>query len=116
METETTARVNKREFISRVANRSALPLRTVGRVYDSLLGELTDSVLAGESVVLTGFGKFYLQNHKGHRVRFGAEGVEDYRVLKFSASPGLNKRLGSRVGIDGMIDGITEQERLFAAS
>ncbi|MFJ2824577.1 HU family DNA-binding protein [Streptomyces toxytricini] len=95
METTKTPRVNKREFISRVATRSQLPIRVVNKVYESLLGELTGAVSCGEAVVLTSFGRFYRQDHKGHKVRFGKSNVEDYVVLKFSASSSFNRRLAS---------------------
>ncbi|MGW0868926.1 HU family DNA-binding protein [Streptomyces sp. NPDC002740] len=93
METTTNPRVSKHEFISRVATRSELPIRVVNKVYESLLGELTGAVSCGETVVLTGFGRFYRQDHKGHKVRFGKSDVGDYVVLKFSASSSFNRRL-----------------------
>ncbi|MGW2984286.1 HU family DNA-binding protein [Streptomyces goshikiensis] len=93
MET-TNPRVSKREFISRVATRSELPIRVVNKVYESLLGELTVAANRGETVVLTSFGRFYRQDHKGHKVRFGKSNVDDYVVLKFSASSSFNRRLG----------------------
>ncbi|MFE7121792.1 HU family DNA-binding protein [Streptomyces sp. NPDC057654] len=93
METTTNARISKRKFISRVATRSKLPVRVVNTVYKSLLGELTDAVSCGETVVLTSFGRFYRQDHKGHKVRFGQSDVGDYVVLKFSASSSFNRRL-----------------------
>ncbi|MGW6600514.1 HU family DNA-binding protein [Streptomyces sp. NPDC055036] len=67
-------------------------------VYKSLLGELTGAVNCGERVVLTGFGRFYRQDHKGHKVRFGRSSVDDYAVLKFSASSIFNRRLGVSEG------------------
>lgn len=94
METMTNPRVSKRKFISRVATRSGLPVRVVKKVYESLLGELTGAVSCGETVVLTSFGRFYRQDHKGHKVRFGKSDVDDYVVLKFSASSTFNRRLG----------------------
>ncbi|WP_405824612.1 HU family DNA-binding protein [Streptomyces sp. NBC_00838] len=65
METMKKRRVSKREFISRVATRSELPIRVVNKVYRSLLGELTDAVNGGEIVVLTSFGRFYRQDPQG---------------------------------------------------
>lgn len=94
MATTTNPRVSKRKFISRVATRSGLPVRVVKKVYESLLGELTGAVSCGETVVLPSFGRFYRQDHKGHKVRFGKSDIDDYVVLKFSASSGLNRRLG----------------------
>lgn len=91
---ETDPRVTKREFISRVAQRSGKPIRVVNQVYEALIAELFDAAGRDETVVLTGFGRFYRQAHKGHKVRFGRSRVDDYSVLKFSAARGLNRQLG----------------------
>ncbi|MFB7917069.1 HU family DNA-binding protein [Streptomyces sp. NPDC056061] len=93
-------RVSKREFISRVAARSGQPAEVVEQVYGVLIGELTSAVGAGETVVLAGFGRFYRQTHKGHKVRFGKKDVGDYLVLKFSASRVVNRGLENGVGLD----------------
>ncbi|MUU73492.1 HU family DNA-binding protein [Pseudarthrobacter sp. GA104] len=95
METTGHPRISKREFISKVASRSGQPIRIVSEVYESLIGELTDSVRRGDIVMLTGFGRFCRQTHKGHKVRFGKKDVDDYSVLKFSASRSINRRLDS---------------------
>jgi nucleoid DNA-binding protein len=86
-------RISKREFISLVASRSGQPIRVVSEVYESLIGELTEAVRRGDTVVLTGFGRFTRQLHKGHKVRFGKKDVDGYSVLKFSASRSINRRL-----------------------
>lgn len=86
-------RISKREFISRVAVRSGLPVKAVSPVYEAIIDELAASVQCGETVVLTGFGRFYRQDHKGHKVRFGKSDVDDYSVLKFSASRSMNRQL-----------------------
>lgn len=89
-------RVSKREFIARVSSRSRIPVKTVNRVYDKALAELLDIVTRGDQLMLTGFGKFYPQAHKGHRVQFAEGGetqIDDYYVLKFSATRSVNKTL-----------------------
>ncbi|KUG56126.1 hypothetical protein AVL60_04625 [Kocuria palustris] len=93
MDLNEQPRVSKRDFISRVAARTDLPIRLVSTVYEGLLDELRDLVRARSTVVLTGFGRFYLQEHKGHKVRFGKSAVNDYSVLKFSASRSMNREL-----------------------
>lgn len=93
MDLNEQPRVSKRDFISRVAARTQLPIRLVSTVYEGLLDELRDLVRARSTVVLTGFGRFYLQEHKGHKVRFGKSAVNDYSVLKFSASRSMNREL-----------------------
>lgn len=89
-------RVSKRKFIANVAHRSGLPIKVVGQVYDTGLAELMDIVSKGDQLMLTGFGKFYPQAHKGHRVQFadsGSKVIDDYHVLKFSATRSVNKLL-----------------------
>ncbi|WP_424863088.1 HU family DNA-binding protein [Streptomyces sp. MMS24-I29] len=110
MGTAEHSRISKREFISRVAVRSGLPVKVVGEVYEALFGELTCAVSDGETVVLTGFGRFYRQDHKGHKVRFGKRDVGDYRVLKFSASRSVNRRLENEGGTGGNPDPERELE------
>ncbi|MGC4939379.1 HU family DNA-binding protein [Kribbella sp. DT2] len=86
-------RISKREFISRVAARSGWPIKTVNSVYEGILDELMDAVSHDETVALTGFGRFYRQTHRGHKVHFGQSEVDDYAVLKFSASRIVNRQL-----------------------
>lgn len=92
----TTVRVGKREIISRTAGRSGLPIQVVTSVYTALVEALVAAVADDETVILPGFGRFYRQDHKGHQVRFGQTAIDDYPVLKFSASRGLNRTLDQR--------------------
>ena len=115
MATTAHSRISKRRFISRIAGRCGLPVRTVSDVYEAMLRELTDVVSSGQAVVLTGFGRFYRQDHKGHKVRFGKSDVEGYSVLKFSASRSINRCLVFDEGADpsrpeeyGMIEDMDE--------
>lgn len=103
-------RVSKREFIARVAARNGLSVKTVSSVYEGIIGELTEAVSQGETVVLTRFGRFYRQAHKGHKVRFGKQDIDDYSVLKFSASPSVNRHLdGEEDEPDGSDTGAERQ-------
>ncbi|WP_328990445.1 HU family DNA-binding protein [Kribbella sp. NBC_01245] len=107
--TDPHRRVAKREFISRVAARGGWPIKTVASVYEEIFCELMDAVSQGETVVLTGFGRFYHQAHKGHKVHFGQSAVDDYSVLKFSASPIVNRHLERESGLNG--EEVVEDER-----
>jgi len=99
---ESTAReqgrVSKREFVSRFARRAGVPVRVASHVYESMIEELLEIVGNGDKLTLTGFGKFYPQEHKGHRVRFadedGKQEIDAYNVLKFSATREVNRRVG----------------------
>lgn len=92
-------RVNKRDYVSRVARRAGVPVRVASLVYEAAVDELLEIVGGGGRLTLTGLGKFYPQAHKGHRARTkfkeGDGGkeveVEDYAVLKFSATSSVNK-------------------------
>ncbi|WP_081416702.1 HU family DNA-binding protein [Arthrobacter castelli] len=86
-------RVTKQQFVSGVSARTGLSAAMVSAVYEGILDELVDTVAGDQAVVLTGFGRFYRQVHKGHKVRFGKSDVEDYPVLKFSASRSVSRRL-----------------------
>lgn len=91
-------RVNKKEFLSGVARRAGVPRKTAAAVYAAVVDELMAIVSRGDSLMLTNFGLFYRQEHKGHRVQFvgGHEGsvIGDYHVLKFSAAREVNRRIG----------------------
>lgn len=91
-------RVSKREYVNRLARRAGVPVRTASAVYEAAVEELLSIVRSGDRLTLTGFGRFYPQEHKGHRVRFadedGTSEIEDYAVLKFSATSSVNKKLG----------------------
>lgn len=91
--------MSKREFVQRFARRGNLALPLAQHAYDAMIEELLDLIGHGNRVTLTGFGKFYPQEHKGHRVRFG-EGdgdgsgeIGDYTVLKFSATRAVNRSI-----------------------
>ncbi len=93
-------KVSKREFVQRVSKRAGLSLRTTQLAYDAIFEEILDLVNSGNRVTLTGFGKFYAQPHKGHNVVLNirddahARGqVDDYAVLKFSATREVNKKV-----------------------
>lgn len=90
-------RVNRSEILANVAERTGFALSDVKSVYDALLDEVIDKSVEGNTVVLNGFGTFYVQSHKGHPIRFESfrhKGVlEDYLVFKFSASHSMNDKL-----------------------
>lgn len=92
-------KVNKNEFIERIAKDNNMDVDTVRTVYEAIVNELVDIVCKDQSLSLTGFGTFALHDHKGHPVQFGArvESVDDYKILKFAASDVLMSRIRSKV-------------------
>jgi nucleoid DNA-binding protein len=67
----------------------------VSNIYGALVDAIVEEVQNENYISLTGFGNFYLQHHKGHPVQFESSNstVRDYKLLKFSASDALNRRL-----------------------
>lgn len=106
---DSGGRVNKSEYVGRVARRAGVPVRVATTVYEAMIEEILEIVGEGNRLTLTGFGKFYPQAHKGHRVRtVDEEGkigsvpetsdvIDDYAVLKFSATRTVNRNIGQRV-------------------
>lgn len=90
-------RVNCSEILANIAERTGFALSDVKSVYDALLDEVIDKSVEGNTVVLNGFGTFYVQLHKGHPIRFESfrhkGAIEDYLVFKFSASHSMNDKL-----------------------
>ena len=84
-------RINKRDFIRKMATEADLPLNVTAVAYEAFVKTLLAEVRAGRRVNLTGFGRFTLQRHKGHSVHFGAGVVDDYTVLRFSATQNANE-------------------------
>ena len=92
--TKKTDRVMKADFLDAVARRAGVPLRGVETVYEAFVAELLEMARSGRRVLLTGFGDFYPQIHKGHSVQFASRGrIGPYPVLKFSARREVNRSL-----------------------
>lgn len=90
------ARVSKKQFLADVARRCGIHEQIVIEVYDAIVDNMFDELAKGHNVSLAGFGLFYAQKHKGHPVQFNSDKgktVDDYFVLKFSASKNSNRRL-----------------------
>lgn len=91
-------KVTRKQLLEQVAQDSGVDVAVVNQVYNSLVDCIVESVSAGNHMSLTGFGNFYRQTHKGHPVQFESSDsiVQDYALLKFSASDTINKRLRSQ--------------------
>lgn len=90
-------KVNRSEYLTRVSKRTGIDRKIVLTVYDGLIDELVEIMQNNQQLLLTGFGNFYVQKHKGHPVQFsgGKDIVSDYNVLKFSPSNIMKKRVRS---------------------
>lgn len=90
-------KMNRSEFLARVAKRTGYSRRIVLEIYDAMVDEFVDVIQNKKQLLLTGFGTYFVQQHKGHPVQFsgGNDVVEDYDVLKFSPSNILKQRVRS---------------------
>ena len=59
--------MNKHDIYSVVSSVSGVPLGDTGKVVEALLGFIRSEVLAGRSVVFTGFGTFRYNEFKARR-------------------------------------------------
>jgi DNA-binding protein HU-beta len=50
--------VTKQEFVDAVASKAGLSRRDAGSAVDAVLDTITDTLVSGDSVTFTGFGKF----------------------------------------------------------
>lgn len=92
-------KVNKNEFIERIAKKNDMNAIVVRETYDAIVDEILDVLCEGNSLSLTGFGVFSLKKHKGHPVQFEAQNdkVDDYVVMKFAASDVLMNKIRSKM-------------------
>lgn len=60
--------MNKSEIIKIVASDTKIPQKYVSRVVDSFFDVVSSAISVGEDVQITGFGKFFHQELKEHRM------------------------------------------------
>lgn len=86
------------ELLQIVSNESEIDIDTTRKVYEAFIDALVDKLMDGYRIGLTGFGTFYLQRHKGHPVQFDDKktAIDDYNVMKFSASGLIKRRLNKK--------------------
>lgn len=88
-------KVNREEVVVRAAVKAGVSVVEMTNALAAIESTIKDVAMEGKTLCLTGFGKFYLQRHKGHPVRYTEteQPVEDYLVYKFSASNVWNAAL-----------------------
>lgn len=97
-------RINSRKYIEGVRKRveQECPGRftqsDISLIYKHFIDELFSITTSGDILSLTGLGVFYSHKHKGHPVQFSKKAyIDDYYVLKFSASQAANRRLQKKI-------------------
>lgn len=84
----------------------------VSNIYNAIIDEIVDTLCVQDCrLLLTGFGSFYVNRHKGHPVQFGdnkKSAISDYRVIKFSASNLLSSKLREYTDVQNDNENIKE--------
>ncbi len=89
-------KITKRQFISKISKKGKCKYREAAEIYKLFLDTLTEEILAGNQVILSGFGVFELKPHRGHEVRFSEKtNCDEYYVLGFSASKSLKAAINN---------------------
>lgn len=83
------------EFVDWMAAQNGMSREEATQAYCAVINGIKHAVSNGMRLQLYGFGTFYLQLHKGHKMQFQPtqNTTDDYLVLKFSASSSLNKHI-----------------------
>ena len=89
--------MTKAEFVDRVADKSGLSKRDASKAVDAFLESIEESLVQGEAVSFTGFGKFSPQQRsarQGVNPRTGEKvQIAAATVPKFSAGSALKAAL-----------------------
>lgn len=88
-------KVSKRLFIEKITKKKNCSPEEAVDIYETFMDVLTEEILKGNEIMLTGFGNFTLKYHKGHPVHFSnrRESICEYLTLRFTASNVLNSKL-----------------------
>jgi nucleoid DNA-binding protein len=89
--------VNKRQLIAAAARRSSLTQRQMREAVEAVLETITEAMVDGDYVMLTGFGRFDTQPYAGRQLhRFDGVGqytVEERQIPVFRSSKQLRRKL-----------------------
>ena len=93
--------MNKLEFISAVSDKTGITKTDITRILDAELETVTETLVAGDSVVITGFGSFKPVTRKARTAynpktkKMDVE-VPEKTVAKFSVGKSLKEALASK--------------------
>ena len=89
--------ITKFHMIESINRSLHLPKATSSQLFNSLLGIIKETLEGGEAVVISGFGKFSVQNNNNKNGRkpltYEAGDPAAIRVVTFRCSPVLGKKL-----------------------
>jgi integration host factor subunit alpha len=89
--------LTKKDMVDAIQNELGLPGKRCFEIVETLLEILKRTMEDGESVLIRGFGKFYVNEKKERRGRNPATGdvmmLEPRRVVRFKCSQKLRNRI-----------------------
>lgn len=91
----TKAKISRNRFLALAAKDSGIDVEVLSKSFEAIENRLYKDLASGKRVILTGFGAFYLQKHKGHPVQFEVQynsKMPDYVLMKFSTADVMNRR------------------------
>ena len=100
------ANMTKQDFIDRVSSKSGLSKRDAGQAVDAFLETVTESLVRGDQITFTGFGKFST-SHRAARMGVNPRNPSEKvhipaaTVPKFQAGSTLKSAVKAGGGSDG---------------
>ena len=100
------ANMTKQDFIDRVSSKSGLSKRDAGQAVDAFLETVTESLVRGDQITFTGFGKFST-SHRAARMGVNPRNPSEKvhipaaTVPKFQAGSSLKSAVKASGGGDG---------------
>lgn len=92
--------MNKTDLIEVIAETAELSKAAAGRILDSVLGAITDSLSKGDQVALVGFGTFVVSTRKERAGRNPQTGesikIPAAKVPRFRAGKGLKDSVNGK--------------------
>jgi integration host factor subunit beta len=94
--------VNKSEFIETLAKEIHVPVATSSSIVDTILGAMTNTLVAGDNVEIRGFGSFTVRNYAPYEGRNPKTGeptqVQAKKLPFFKAGLDLRKAVDNGSG------------------
>ena len=89
--------MDKRQLVATAARRTSLSRSQMREAVDALFEVIADTLACGDTVALSDFGRFSVQEYPGRKLsRFGRQGcyiVDSRPIPVFKSSQALRRRL-----------------------
>lgn len=97
---DAVEKINKKDFVKTISQKNNISYKAAEFCYDIIIKGIINEVSKNHKLMLSGFGTFYLQNHRGHFVP--SDDLKNKKctnclTFKFSASKTLNKQIRAEI-------------------